>query len=112
MSIKGNNSSGVISATAADFTILQNTSTTRWVVTSINLHDHASTGDTIELFVSTDAVSAAAERIDEIVVAVDETKPGIFIPIVLAAGQFLVGNATTGAVVNLEAVYTIYSGDS
>ena len=112
MSIKGNNSSGLISATAVDFTILQNTSTTRWSVNSISLHDYGGVGDTVELFVSADAVSAAAERIDKIVVAIDETDPGLFIPFNLAAGQFLVGKAVTGATVNVNAIYTIYTGDS
>lgn len=112
MSIKGNNSSGLKPATAVDFTILENISNGRWVVTAISLHEHAGTGDTIELFVSSDAISAAAERIDNIVLGANETKPGLFTPVVLAAGEFLLGNAVTGALANVEAIYTTYDGDS
>ena len=112
MSIFGNNSSGLIAVTAADITILENISTTRWTVTAINLHEFGATGDTVELFKSADSTSAAAERIDRIVLAADETKPGLFTPFNLEAGEFLLANAVTGALVNIEAIYTIYTGDS
>jgi len=113
MSVKGNNTSGLISALVTDTTILQNTSTSdRWAVTSISLHEFGGTGDTVELFVSNDATSAAAERVDNIVLAANETEKAIFPTLVLAAGQFLLANALTGSLVNVEAIYTIYSGDS
>jgi len=112
MSIKGNNTSGLIPATAADFTILQNSTTTRWAVTIINLHDQLGAGDTVELFVSADASSAAAERIDNVVVAPNATEPAEFTTVVLSSGQFLLGNAATGGQVVVEAIYTTYDGDS
>lgn len=112
MSIKGNNTSGLISATAADFTILQNTTTTRWAVTQIHLHEHGGAGDTVELFKSANATSAANERIDNIVLAADETESSTFTTFVLEAGEFLLGNAITGALVNVEAIYTTYTGGS
>lgn len=112
MSIKGNNTSGLISATAADFTILENTTTSRWAVTIINLHEHSGVGDTVDLFISADAVSASTERIDQLVLGANETKSSLFTTAVLEAGEFLLGNAVTGALVNVEAIYTAYSGDS
>jgi len=112
MSIKGNNTSGLIAATAADFTILQNTTSGRWAVTIINLHDQLGAGDTVDLFVSADAVSAAAERIDNVVLAANETQSSAFTTVVLSAGQFLLGNAVTGGQVAVEAIYTTYDGDS
>lgn len=113
MSIKGNNTSGLISANAADTTILQNTSTSdRWAVTSISLHEYGGTGDTVELFVSNDATSSAAERIDKVVLATDDTEKSLFPTLVLFASQYLLAKAATGSLVNVEAIYTVYSGDS
>lgn len=112
MSIKGNNTSGLISAIAADFTILENTTNTRWAVTQIHLHEHGGVGDTVELFKSSNAASAAGERIDNIVLAADETESSAFTTVVLEAGEFLLGNALAGALVNVEAIYTTYTGSS
>jgi len=112
MSIKGNNSSGLITVPAGDITILNNNTTTRWSISSINLHEFGATGDTIELFKSADAVSAAGERIDKIVLAADETKPSLFAPFNLAPGQFLLANGLVGALVNVEALYIAYTDDS
>lgn len=111
MAVKGNNSSGLISATAADFTILQNTSQGRWAVTQLKAHA-ISTGDTVDFFKSSDAVSAAGERIDQLVLGANETKSSLFPTVNLAPGEFLLGNALTGALVNVEAIYTAYDGDS
>jgi hypothetical protein len=112
MAIKGNNSSGLISVPAGDVMVLQNTTTTRQTVTAINLHEYGNTGDTIEIFKSADAVSAAAERIDEVVLAANDTVQSLFTPVNLAAGEFLLANGATGGLVNIEAIYTAYTGDS
>lgn len=112
MAVKGNNGSGLIAATAADFTILSNTTTGRWAVTAINLHEQLGVGDTVALYVSADATSAAAERIDNLALAPNETKSSFFTPVVLSPGQFLLGNAVTGGQVAVEAIYTAYDGDS
>lgn len=112
MSIKGNFSSGLVPIPVGDVTILQNITSTRWVVTAIHVHDQTSVGDTIELFVSSDAVSSAAERIDRLVLAADETKDSAFVPVVLEAGEFLLGNGVVGGLLVAEAVYTKYDGDS
>ena len=111
MSIKSQKSSGLISAPAADFTILDNTSTGRWSISSVSLHEHAGTGDTVELFKSTDTSSASGERIDQIILAADETKLSLF-DFNLDPGEKLLGNATTGALVNVEAKYTTFDGAS
>lgn len=112
MSIKGNNSSGLIAVPIGDITVLNNTTLTRWSVSSINLHEFGGTGDTVELFKSVDATSAAGERIDKIVLAVDETKPSLFVPFNLAPGEFLIANGLVGALVNVEALYIAYTDDS
>ncbi len=112
MSIKGNNSSGLVAIPSGDVTILQNITTTRWAVTAIHVHDQLGVGDTVELFVSADATSAAGERIDKLVLGVDETKDAAFVPVVLQAGEFLLGNGLAGGQLVVEAIYTIYDGDS
>lgn len=112
MSVKGNNSSGLIAVPAGDVTVLQNTTTTRWAVESVNLHAISAVGDTVDLFKSANATSAAAERIDRLVLAGDDTPSSLFTPFNLAPGEFLIANAVTGALVNIEAIYTAYTGDS
>ena len=112
MSIKGNFSSGLVAIPAGDVTILQNITSNRWVVTAVHVHDQTGVGDTVELFVSSDAISAPAERIDKLVMAVDETKDSAFVPVVLEAGEFLLGKGVVGGLLVVEAVYTKYDGDS
>lgn len=111
-SIKGNNSSGLISVPSGDVTVLNNDTSTRWAVGAINLHTETAVGDTVELFKSPDATSASGERIDRIVMAGDDTQPGLFTPFNLEAGLFLIATSTTGGLVNIEAIYTAYTGDS
>ena len=62
MSIKGNNTSGLIDAVSGDFTILENTTKTRWAVTQIHLHEYGGVGDTIQLFQSANAKREKRER--------------------------------------------------
>ena len=112
MSIKGNNSSGLITVPSADITVLNNNTGTRWSVSSVNLHEFGGTGDTVELFKSADASSAAGERIDEIVLLADETKPSLFAPFNLGPGEFLLAKGLAGALVNVEALYIVYTDDS
>lgn len=113
MTIKTNNSSGVVTSggAGADFTILQNNTSGRWAVTIINIHDIGG-GDTLNLFVSNDATSAAGERIDQVVLAANETKPSLFTTVVLSPGQFLLGNAIGANLLNIEAIYIAYDGSS
>ena len=112
MTIKADNSSGLIAVGSTDTTVLNNTSNGRWTVKSISLHDHSGSGDTVDLFKSSDATSAAAERIDQIVLAANETKQVVFVPVEIPSGYYLIANATTGARVNTEAVYTARDGAS
>lgn len=112
MSIKGGNSSGLTNATAADFTILNNTTTGRWVITMVNLHEYGGTGDTVGLYVSANASTVAAERVDSVVLAANETKLATAVSFNIEPGDFLLGNAVTGNLVNVIANYTAYDGDS
>ncbi len=113
MAIKGNNSTGLINVPGTDVTILQNsTSGDRYAVTQLHLHDYGGTGDTVEIFRSVDAVSASAERIDNIVIAADETMTSLAATIVLNPGEFLIANGGTGGTVNIYAIYTTYTGSS
>lgn len=112
MALKSDNSSGLISVANADTTILNNTTEGRWVVKQISLHDYNSGGDTVELFLSSDATSAAGERIDRIVLGANETKPGLFVPFNIPAGSYLIAKATTGSRINVEAIYTSRDGSS
>lgn len=110
MAIKGNQSTALIAATAADFTIFQNTTSGRVAFTQIHLHEFGNTGDTVELFRSADATSAAGERIDQVVLAANESEFSSAATVVIEPGEFLVGNAVTGALVNVQGIYTQYSG--
>lgn len=112
MAIRTNNTTGIVLASSGDFTILQNTTTGRVAFTAIDLHDYNGTGDTIDLFVSNDATSAVAERIEQIVLSPNETIAAISTPVVLGVGQYLLGNALTGGTASVKGVYTAYTGDS
>lgn len=112
MSIRRNNSSGVISVAITDTTILQNTSQGRWTVSNLKAHDYGNTGDTVEIFISDDASSAAGERVDLIVLAPNETKQSLFAPFNVESGMFLIANALVGDLLNVEAIYTTHTGDS
>ncbi len=112
MSVKGNNSSAVVDATAADFTVLQNNTTTRWAVTQLHLMETGSTGDTINFYRSPNASSASGDLVDQVVIPADEPALSIAPTIVLEAGEFLVGNAVTGSLANVWAIYTAYTGSS
>ncbi len=114
MSIKTNNTSGVITSGAAstDFTVLNNISTGRWAVTIINIHANTAAGDTVELFVSPNATSASGKRIDKVVLAADETKSSLFTTVVLSPNEQLIGRPIGATLLNLEAIYTAYDGSS
>lgn len=95
-------------AAATDVTLSEAASSTREVITSLVAHSTQSAVGDIEIFISDDATSAAAERIREITMAADETQI-IDTPIPLAAGKFLIAKADN-ANMTIDGTKTVYSG--
>lgn len=111
MAIRSGISTGLISVTAADVTLLAAAAGTRIVVTAADFSEHTSAVETVELFLSTDATSASTERIDELIFEADEQKSPISALGAIAEGSFLIANGLTGALVNAKLTYTLYTGD-
>jgi len=76
-------------------------------VYSLIFHDHGGAGATVELFLSSDATSAAAERIDNIVIGANETKLANSISV--AQSQYLIAKPSAGSI-NYHGAYTLRNG--
>lgn len=69
-------------------------------------HNIDTTRGYAELYLSTDAASAAGERIDKLVLEPDETKE--FFPVVIPSGQYLIIKSDVD--VNYHGAYTLRNG--
>ena len=111
MSIKSNNSANVL-ILVTDTTLL-NPTAGRASITFASLHEQTGVQETLELFVSTDATSAAGERIDKLVFAGDETiNPTSLAGLTIPSGSYLIAKGTTGSLVKADLSYTQYTGAS
>ena len=111
MAIKSNNAANVL-VLVTDTTLL-NPTTGRASITFASLHEQTGAQETIELFVSTDASSAAGERIDKLIFAADETiSPTSLAGRTIPSGSYLIAKGTTGSLVTVDLSYTQYSGAS
>ena len=111
MSIKGGNTVEVLIA-ATDTTLI-NPTLGRIVITSAILSEQSGAEETIELFISTSAVSAGSKRLGEVVLPADDTQD----PIELAdrgvpSGSYLIGKGAAGGLVTAYITYTQYTGSS
>lgn len=107
MTIKSGQQIGIVGIAATD-TTLTNASVgqSREVYSGI-LHNTGSVDRTIEIFLSADASSAAAERI-----FFDSVAPGqtmVIPPVVIQAGYYLIG-VGSGTGVNFYGAYTLRTG--
>ena len=108
--ISSSNSADVL-ILVTDTTLLHPTAG-RAFVSVASLHEQTAAVETLELFISTDATSAAGERIDLLTFAASETKsPGSLIR-GIPSGYYLIGKATNGSRVMASLTYTQYSGDA
>ncbi len=110
-SIKTNQAANGIVIGSGDTTLL-NPTAGRGAVTFASLHEQTGATETIELFISPDATSAAGERLDTIIFAADETLQPASMLLTVPSGFFLIGKATTGGLVESNISFTQYSGSS
>ena len=111
MAIKSNNSANVL-ILITDTTLLTPTEG-RASITFASLHEQTGAQETLELFVSTDASSAAGERIDKLVFAANETiSPTSLAGLSIPSGSYLIAKGTTGSLVKADLSYTQYTGAS
>lgn len=103
-------SAGLVAITNADTTIANPGTGTTFDVYELYVHDRSGTGTTIEIFLSSDATSAAAERVRYVSVGANETKTleGLTIP----AGYFLIGKAAVTDRLNVTGKYTFRDGSN
>lgn len=108
MTIKSGNSANVL-ILVGDTTLL-NPTTGRAMITAAVLHEQTGASETLELFVSTDASSAAGERIDKLVFAANETQAPISLAgLSIPSGSFLIGKGTAGSLVKAKLTFTQYT---
>jgi len=111
MTIKGGNTANVL-ILVTDTTLL-NPTTGRAVITFASLHEQTGAEETLELFISTDASSAAGERIDKLIFPANETQsPTSLAGLSIPSGSYLIGKGTTGSLVKADLTYTQYTGAS
>ncbi len=111
MTISSAQSSNV--AVGSGDTTLLNPTSGRAMITLGSLHEQTGNTETVDLYISSDATSAAGERIDSLSFAANETKvPSSLQGMAVPSGYYLIGNAGTGARVMASITYTQYSGDS
>ena len=92
---------------STDYTVVNSSSVETREVYSLIFHDHGSEGGVVELFISDDAVSAAAERIDRIVV--DPSSTSISNSIVVGASKYLVAKSDSSNI-NYHGAFILRNG--
>ncbi len=111
MTIQSNVTANGVLVLVTDTTLL-NPTTGRAAITFASMHEQTGGAETVELFLSADATSAAGERIDEVGFAANETKQPVSMLLTVPDGQFLIAKGTTGSLVKVNISYTQYTGDS
>jgi len=97
----------------SDTTVLNAPSGQRYKITDISINEYGGNdGVFVELFISANSASAAAERIWSGTFAANEQKTPIeAINKGLKAGSYLIAKAGTATSVNISGTYTAYTGD-
>jgi hypothetical protein len=94
-------------------TTLINPTDGRILITNCTMHEQTGNAETVEIFSSADATSAAAERIDNLSFSASETKyQNALNGKAVDSGAYLIGKATTGNRVMVSITYTQFSGSS
>lgn len=108
MAVKSGQPINRVEMTAStDSTVVSSSASETKEVYSLVFHDRGTTGGTVEIFLSDDATSAAAERVDKIVLGAGETK--ISKPISVAQSKFLIAKPDAGNI-NYHGTYTLRNG--
>lgn len=76
-------------------------------VYSLVFHDHGGSGANVEIFLSSDSTSAAAERIERITLAANETTAAK--PVAVGQSQYLIAKPDA-ANINYHGAYTLRNG--
>lgn len=92
---------------ATDSTVTNPSSGASHEVYSLLVHERGGSSAVVDLYLSSDANSAAAERVDRLSLGANETKS--FKPVVVAAGQYLIMQSDV-ANVNYHGAYTLRNG--
>lgn len=103
-------SAGIVAIAAADTTIANPETGTAFDIYEFYAHDRSGSGTTLEIFLSSDATSAAGERVRYVSIGANETKTleGITVP----AGYYLIGKAGAADSINITGKYTYRDGSS
>lgn len=101
---------GLVAITNADTTILNPAAATTYDVYEFYAHDRSGSGTTLEIFLSADATSAAAERVRYVSIGANETKTleGLTVP----AGYYLIGKAGATDRINITGKYMYRDGSN
>lgn len=92
---------------ATDLTILGSGASEIKEVYTLSFHDYGTAGATIEVFLSLDETSAAAERIDVVKLGAGQTKT--IGPIGVDSARFLIAKSDAGSI-NVYGLYTLRNG--
>ena len=112
MTIKAGIAANNLEVASTDTTLLNSSASERKVVESISLNEQTGAAETVELFVSTSATSAAGDRIATLVFAPNETKnPVAGFNRAIPSGSYLIAKGTTGALVGVNLTFTLYNGE-
>lgn len=110
MGIKTNISNNSTVIGTGDTVLLSSSALERKAITFCSFHEQTGAGESVELFISTDATSVAGERVDKLVFSPNETKNPISALLSIPANSFLLGKATAGAQVEVNISFTLYDG--
>lgn len=102
--------SGITAIGATDTTILNPSTGQTFDVYELYAHDRSGSGTTLEIFLSSDATSAAGERVRYVSIGANETKTleGLTVP----AGYYLIGKAGAADRINITGKYTFRDGSN
>lgn len=105
MGIKSGQMTGRIALSAADNTVSHPGGGETHEFYSLTIHDSAGTGMSVEIFLSSDATSAAGERIETLTLGVNETK-SYAVPIGVKQSQYLIAKpSAVGCTLHGEYTY-------
>lgn len=105
MSIKSGQMTGRLALTsAADNTVSNPGAGATHEFYNLVVSDSAGTGMTVDLYLSSDATSAAGERVESVTLGANETK--VFMPVGVLPSQYLIAKpSAAGAILHGEYIY-------
>jgi len=110
MTIKTNVAANSVLITTADTVLLNSGADERKAISFASLHEQTGQAETVELFLSATAVSAATDRIGKVSFSPNNTKDPLSMHLVVEAGKFLIAKGSNGSRVKSNISYTLYDG--